>query len=138
MRGERSLRPFSSPGECSPSPPPSPVEPLPLAGLTWPVDHLFYTETTMASQSVTDTRGRGFASLDASRQREIASRGGQAAHRKGTAHEFTPEEARAAGRKGGMAISANREHMAEIGRRGGRARGNGRHMARRDGAKAAV
>jgi general stress protein YciG len=136
MRGERSLRPFSGLGECSPSPLPSPVEPLPLAGLTWPIDHLSYTETTMASQSVTDTRG--LASLDASRQREIASRGGQAAHRKGTAHEFTPEEARAAGRKGGMAISANREHMAEIGRRGGRARGNGRRMARRDGAKAAV
>ncbi len=46
---------------------------------------------------------RGFASMDASRQREIASMGGRAAHAKGTAHEFTSEEAREAGRKGGLA-----------------------------------
>lgn len=44
---------------------------------------------------------RGFASMDKNRQREIASKGGRAAHRKGTAHEFTSEEARRAGRKGG-------------------------------------
>ena len=48
-------------------------------------------------------RGRGFASMDAAKQREIASKGGKAAHAKGTAHEFTSEEAREAGRKGGMA-----------------------------------
>ena len=48
---------------------------------------------------------RGFASMDPQRQREIASEGGRAAHEKGTAHEFTPEEARAAGRKGGQARS---------------------------------
>jgi len=46
---------------------------------------------------------RGFASMDRSRQREIASKGGKAAHQKGSAHEWTSEEARAAGRKGGMA-----------------------------------
>ena len=46
---------------------------------------------------------RGFASMPQERQREIASLGGRAAHRDGTAHEFTPEEARAAGRKGGEA-----------------------------------
>jgi len=46
---------------------------------------------------------RGFASMDEAKQREIASRGGKAAHEKGTAHEFTSEEARAAGRKGGEA-----------------------------------
>ncbi|MCS6766032.1 MAG: general stress protein [Candidatus Protistobacter heckmanni] len=45
---------------------------------------------------------RGFAAMDESRQREIASQGGKAAHEKGTAHEFTPEEAREAGRKGGQ------------------------------------
>lgn len=45
--------------------------------------------------------GRGFASMDPERQREIASRGGKAAHAKGTAHEFTSEEARRAGAKGG-------------------------------------
>ncbi len=44
---------------------------------------------------------RGFASMDEAKQREIASKGGKAAHAKGTAHEFTSEEAREAGRKGG-------------------------------------
>ncbi len=66
---------------------------------------------------------RGFASMDHGKQREIASKGGRAAHAKGTAHEFDSNEARAAGRKGGMAVSRNREHMAAIGRRGGEARG---------------
>ncbi len=46
---------------------------------------------------------RGFASMSQDKQRQIASKGGRAAHQKGTAHEFTSEEARAAGRKGGMA-----------------------------------
>jgi uncharacterized protein len=46
---------------------------------------------------------RGFASMDRNKQREIASKGGKAAHQKGTAHEWTTEEAREAGRKGGMA-----------------------------------
>lgn len=56
---------------------------------------------------------RGFASMDPQRQREIASEGGRAAHEKGTAHEFTSEEAREAGRKGGMARSANRRKAIE-------------------------
>ena len=58
--------------------------------------------------------------MDAHRQKEIARKGGRAAHEKGKAHEFTPDEARAAGRKGGEKVSLNRKHMAEIGRRGGR------------------
>ena len=66
---------------------------------------------------------RGFASMDPAKQREIASKGGKAAHAKGTAHEFTADEARLAGSKGGKAVSQNREHMAEIGRKGGQARG---------------
>ena len=66
------------------------------------------------------TKNRGFASMDTHRQREIARKGGRAAHEKGKAHEFTPDEARAAGRKGGEKVSVNRRHMAEIGRRGGR------------------
>lgn len=49
------------------------------------------------------TEKRGFASMDPEKQREIASKGGVAAHEKGTAHKFTPEEAREAGRKGGQA-----------------------------------
>jgi general stress protein YciG len=46
---------------------------------------------------------RGFASMDRTKQRDIASKGGKAAHHKGTAHEWTSEEAREAGRKGGVA-----------------------------------
>lgn len=46
---------------------------------------------------------RGFGSMDKAKQREIASKGGRAAHKQGSAHEWTSEEARAAGRKGGAA-----------------------------------
>jgi hypothetical protein len=46
---------------------------------------------------------RGFARMDPARQREIASKGGKAAHASGHAHQFTSEEAREAGRKGGQA-----------------------------------
>jgi general stress protein YciG len=87
---------------------------------------------------------RGFASMDEDKQREIASmggkaahekgtahefsseeareagsKGGKAAHEKGTAHEFSSEEARKAGRKGGQAVSQDSKHMADIGRKGG-------------------
>ena len=79
---------------------------------------------------------RGFASMDQSKQKEIASKGGRAAHAKGTAHEFDSNEARAAGRKGGMAVSRNREHMAAIGRRGGEARGQRARLASTNGAAA--
>jgi general stress protein YciG len=48
-------------------------------------------------------RGRGFASMDREKQRQIASKGGRAAHASGTAHEWSSEEAREAGRKGGIA-----------------------------------
>lgn len=67
--------------------------------------------------------GRGFARMSAEKQREIASMGGKAAHQKGTAHEFTTDEARTAGRKGGESVSKDRQHMAQIGREGGQARG---------------
>ena len=69
---------------------------------------------------------RGFASMDREKQKEIASKGGKAAHAQGRAHEFTADEARSAGRKGGEAVSKNREHMAQIGRAGGQARGRNR------------
>ena len=58
---------------------------------------------------------RGFASMDRAKQREIASKGGKAAHQKGTAHEWTSEEAREAGRKGGMASHRRRKQMMEPG-----------------------
>jgi general stress protein YciG len=69
---------------------------------------------------------RGFASMDPARQRSIASKGGKAAHAKGTAHEWTSDEAREAGRKGGEVVSRDRAHMAAIGREGGEARGRSR------------
>ncbi len=75
---------------------------------------------TMSNQN--SKSERGFAAMDQEKQREIASKGGRAAHEQGTAHEFTSQEAREAGRKGGEAVSRNREHMAEIGRKGGEAR----------------
>src|SRR3954471_5343675 len=76
------------------------------------------------------TRNRGFASMDRERQREIARKGGRAAHEKGTAHEFTSDEARAAGRKGGERVSADRSHMSRIGRRGGKSSAGRRQSTR--------
>jgi uncharacterized protein len=58
---------------------------------------------------------RGFASMDRNKQREIASKGGKAAHQKGTAHEWTSEEAREAGRKGGMASHRRKQEQQQPG-----------------------
>ena len=55
---------------------------------------------------------RGFASMSPEKQREIASKGGRAAHAKGTAHEWTPEEARTAGRRGGQVSRGGRGRLA--------------------------
>ena len=79
------------------------------------------------------TSKRGFASMDPNRQREIASKGGRAAHAKGTAHEWTPDEAREAGRKGGETVSRDRAHMAQIGREGGGARSANRRAQQGNG-----
>ena len=62
---------------------------------------------------------RGFASMSAEKQREIASKGGRAAHLKGTAHEWTSEEARRAGRKGGQISRGGRGRLAAPNRDGG-------------------
>ena len=56
---------------------------------------------------------RGFASMDRVKQKEIASKGGKAAHQKGTAHEWTSDEARDAGRKGGMASHRRRQETGD-------------------------
>jgi len=56
---------------------------------------------------------RGFASMSPEKQREIASKGGRAAHEKGTAHEWTADEARSAGRKGGQVSRGGRGRLAE-------------------------
>ena len=58
---------------------------------------------------------RGFASMSPEKQREIASKGGRAAHEKGTAHEWTSEEARSAGRKGGQISRGGRGRLADDG-----------------------
>lgn len=62
----------------------------------------------MTQHEDTMTKLRGFASMSPEVQRKIASKGGKAAHQSGHAHEFTSDEARRAGRKGGEARSANR------------------------------
>jgi general stress protein YciG len=67
-----------------------------------------------------EIKARGFAAMTAERQREIARRGGKAAHERGTAHEFSCDEAREAGRKGGLAVAKDRAYMSKIGREGAR------------------
>jgi general stress protein YciG len=69
---------------------------------------------------------RGFAAMSPERQKQIASEGGRAAHKLGVAHEWNSDEARKAGKKGGQIVSQNREHMSEIGRRGGQSSGGRR------------
>lgn len=71
---------------------------------------------------------RGFAVMDSAKQKEIASKGGKAAHAKGSAHEFTSDQAREAGRKGGRMAHAKgtaheftREEAQAAGKKGGRA-----------------
>ncbi|WDT79975.1 MAG: hypothetical protein MPW14_23125 [Candidatus Manganitrophus sp.] len=71
---------------------------------------------------------RGFAAMDTEKQKGNRPKGGKAAHEKGTAHEFTPEEAREAGRKGGQAAHQKGtaheftpEEAREAGRKGGQA-----------------
>ncbi len=70
------------------------------------------SETPTASGSSTETqkprRPRGFAAMDRSKVSEIASKGGKAAHAAGTAHQFSSDEARNAGRKGGVAPHVRR------------------------------
>jgi general stress protein YciG len=66
------------------------------------------------SRNTRDTSPRGFAAMDSRAQRVIAAKGGRAAHQKGTAHEFTREEARIAGRKGGEASRSGRRNGGNI------------------------
>ena len=75
---------------------------------------------------------RGFASMDRSKQRDIASKGGKAAHQKGTAHEWTSEEAREAGRKGGMASHRRKQQQQQGGGESGEGGGGGQNENPRD------
>jgi general stress protein YciG len=72
------------------------------------------------------TSNRGFASMNPEQQREIASKGGKAAHQQGVAHEWSSDEARQAGKKGGETVSQDRDHMSAIGQKGGQASRNSR------------
>src|SRR5712691_204996 len=85
---------------------------------------------TLRRRIMADKSKRGFGSMDINKRREIASKGGKAAHAKGSAHRFTPEEAREAGRKGGQAAHQKGtaheftpEEASFAGRKGGRAAG---------------
>jgi general stress protein YciG len=75
----------------------------------------------LVAQKKKSTR-RGFAGMDPARLSEVARAGGRAAHAQGKAHQFTAEEAQAAGRKGGEVVARDRAHMARIGSLGGSAR----------------
>ncbi len=78
---------------------------------------------TIDFTGVTEPRKpRGFATLTKAQRSEIARKGGKAAHAKGTAHQFTSDEARSAGSRGGKAVAKKPGHMASIGRVGGRTR----------------
>jgi general stress protein YciG len=68
-------------------------------------------EVSGGEQPVRRKERRGFASMSPEKQREIASKGGRAAHLKGTAHEWTSEEARSAGRKGGQISRGGRGRL---------------------------
>jgi general stress protein YciG len=65
---------------------------------------------------------RGFACMDPERRRAVAQRGGQKVQQRGRGHRFTPEEAREAGARGGLVASQDRQHMAELGRKGAASR----------------
>lgn len=68
-------------------------------------------ETVKSENKQSRSSARGFAAMDPQKQREIASKGGKASHLSGKAHEFSSEEARAAGKKGGESRGRNRQAM---------------------------
>ena len=121
-RPERKDEPVKAPVTPTDEPKPAPVQdppreperpPLVVSG-PWTGGH----RKGRAMSDVLSRRGtgerkerRGFASMSREKQREIASKGGRAAHQKGTAHEWTSEEARSAGRKGGQISRGGRGRL---------------------------
>nr|WP_039517255.1 stress-induced protein [Xanthomonas arboricola] len=69
-----------------------------------------------------DSPKRGFATLSVEARLELARRGGRATQASGNGHRFSSERAVEAGRKGGRAISQDKEHMSRIGKKGGSAK----------------
>jgi general stress protein YciG len=92
---------------------PTSVAVRPDSGATAPDEHELTPDgpPSRASGATLARRPRGFAAIDRKLLAEIASKGGKAAHTAGTAHEFTSDEARAAGRKGGLATHAKRRKI---------------------------
>lgn len=80
-------------------------------------------ETTGAGSNTPARKPRGFAAMTPERLREVARSGGAAAKAAGSLHRFTAEQVARGGSAGGSIISRNREHMREIGRRGGLSKG---------------
>lgn len=72
------------------------------------------------SEEVKKKGKQGFASFSPERLKEVAQKGGKKAHELGRAHEFTEEEAKAAGRRGGMELSRKfgKGYMSKIGKAG--------------------
>lgn len=107
-------------------------------GPTTTADRLAPPGKPPTSEGPSRARGklrRGFAAMDPAMQREIAAKGGRVAHAQGVAHEFTTEEAIAAGRKGGNAVHQKHgyEHMSQIGQLGGERRAQNERARRGDG-----
>jgi hypothetical protein len=76
--------------------------------MNWNADETNPDTSETPTPPTDERRRRGFAAMDRTRVKEIASKGGKAAHAAGTAHQFSSDEARVAGRKGGMAPHARR------------------------------
>jgi general stress protein YciG len=120
---EPSREPEEAPETPSTEPPPMPVqdppaEPGPAPYVVRGFAHNRKNRLTDVAKDRTMINGerkerRGFASMSPEKQREIASKGGRAAHQKGTAHEWTSDEARNAGRKGGQISRGGRGRLVE-------------------------
>ena len=92
--------------------PPAEPDPAPYVVRGYQSGHT--SETRIMNEVAKERKERrGFASMSPEKQREIASKGGRAAHQKGTAHEWTSEEARSAGRKGGQISRGGRGRLDE-------------------------
>ena len=116
---ERTPPPDEAPETPLDEPAPPRVEDPPASPQKGPyVVGRYGSEPTVSTEDRTVTTGerkerRGFASMSPEKQREIASKGGRAAHEKGTAHEWTADEARSAGRKGGQVSRGGRGRLVE-------------------------